>query len=141
MIWLPRSHYSAFASKDPVNHLRKGTLSYSATGFIYGNVAFDYKCHDPVFSVGFPVNLCAANDGFYFKFQVADGEDSCAGAIIEYYGDTECTDLLGTSPVSDGHFACARVENPFIGERRNFVEFSCTNYATPKLSFDSAVTE
>lgn len=122
----------------PVDHLRKGTLSFSTSGYVYGTIAYDDKCNTPILGAGFPVNYCFVADEFSYKVQIVGGVDSCEGAIFQYYSDVQCTHLLGTSELSDGDISCEEFA-PMLGSDKTYVQFFCTNGATPKLSHQANI--
>eukprot|EP01032_Pedospumella_encystans_P018563 gene18563-21127_t len=113
--------------------------TYSSTGYLYLTNSFSADCSNVAASYGNPVNTCIVADNFAYKIQVVD--DTCVGAVIEYYSDEECTALIDTAAIdTDLDLTCQEtllniVSNPAIGGKV-YAQLHCTNAAAPPRNSD-----
>lgn len=68
--------------------------------------------------------------------------DSCQGAVVEYFLDTECTESAGTaSAVQTSDLTCKENHNPIVHDPRTngkvFSKLYCTNSADPPRLSDT----
>lgn len=133
--------FLAFESRKPF-HLRKVLNEYASGGFIQATGSTDSKCKKTFLSAGFPANMCSGgNDNYFYKIMLSAESDSCTGGIIEYFGDSLCSEYLGTSDLDEGDFSCKRSPNFFSEGDSTFVQYSCSKYAMPTFTVASGVTE
>lgn len=115
---------------------------YADAGFIYFDLSTSTSCKGTLATAGMPANRCTVGVNYAYKLLMSADVDSCDGAIIEYFGDKDCTESLGTNDLADADFSCKEVGLGVLGDETVvYGSLQCTKYAAPRFSTRSGVTE
>jgi hypothetical protein len=121
--------------KHTVDALPHSNVQFSSAGFIAQTLSTDSSCKAPDLSMGMAANVCFVEVGFAYKVRLV--QDACAGGVIEYYYDKDCTKLAGTSKL-DETLPPPCSSSPFLPGA--YLTFVCTNKSKPPVGVDSVVS-